>query len=46
MISGASRATPGYLILGKVETPTDNLRRKLECLDTKVKIYKRNVKTA
>jgi len=35
-------ATPGYLILGEVETPTDSLREKLECLDTKAKIYKRN----
>ena len=35
-------ATPGYLILGEVETPTDNLREKLECLDAKAKIYKKN----
>jgi len=34
-------ATPGYLILGEVETPTDSLQRKLECLDTKAKIYKK-----
>ena len=34
-------ATPGYLILGEVETPTDNLRDKLECLDSKAKIYRK-----
>jgi len=38
-----SLATPGYLILGEVETPTNNLRGKLECLDTKAKIYKKSV---
>ena len=37
-----SLATPGYLILGGVETPTDNPHEKLECLDTKAKIYKKN----
>lgn len=36
-----SLATPGYLILGEGETPTNNLCRKLECLDTKAKIYKK-----
>ncbi len=36
-----SLATPGYLILGEVETPTDNMRRKLECLDARAKIYKK-----
>ena len=36
-----SLATPGYLILGEVETPPDSLRGKLECLDTKAKIYKK-----
>ena len=35
-------ATPGYLVLGEVETPTDNLRQKLERLHTKAKIYKKN----
>jgi len=35
-------ATPGYLILGEVETPTDNLRGRLECIDTKAKIYKKS----
>ena len=35
-------ATPGYLILGEVETLTNNLREKLECLDTRAKIYKKN----
>ena len=34
-------ATPGYLVLGEVETPTDNMRKKLTCLDTKAKIYKK-----
>jgi len=37
-----SLATPGYLILGEVETPPNNLREKLECLDSKAKIYKKN----
>ena len=37
-----SLATPGYLILGEVETPTNSLRGKLECLDTKAKIYRKN----
>jgi len=37
-----SLANPGYLILGEVETPTNSLRDKLECLDTKAKIYKKN----
>jgi len=37
-----SLASPGYLILGEVETPTDNLCAVLECLDNKAKIYKRN----
>ncbi len=36
-----SLATPGYLILGEVETPTNSLREKLECLDIKAKIYKK-----
>ena len=35
-------ATPGYLVLGEVETPTDGLISKMECLDTKAKIYKKN----
>ena len=35
-------ATPGYLVLGEVETPTDNLRKKLTCLDAKAKIYRKN----
>ena len=35
-------AAPGYLILGEVETPTDNLHGKLECLDTRAKIYKKS----
>ncbi len=37
-----SLATPGYLILGEAETPTSSLNDKLECLDTKAKIYKKN----
>ena len=37
-----SLAIPGYLILGEVETPPESLREKLECLDSKAKIYKRN----
>jgi len=37
-----SLATPGYLILGEVETPTSGLNEKLECLDIKAKIYKKN----
>lgn len=36
-----SLATPGYLILGEVETPTSSLNEKLKCLDTKAKIYKK-----
>ena len=40
-----SLATPGYLILDEVETPTNSLRGKLECLDIKAKIYKKNVGT-
>ena len=40
-----SLAAPGYLVLGEVETPTDNLRTKLDCLDAKAKIYKKNDKT-
>ncbi|MBN1862118.1 MAG: hypothetical protein JW790_00530 [Dehalococcoidales bacterium] len=35
-------ATPGFLVLGEVETPTDNLREKLTCLDSKAKIYKKS----
>lgn len=36
-----SLATPGYLVLGEVETPTDSLRSRLECVNTKAKIYKK-----
>jgi two-component system CheB/CheR fusion protein len=36
-----SLATPGYLILGEVETPTNNLREKLDCLDIRSRIYKK-----
>ena len=37
-----SLAAPGYLILGEVETPTNSLNEKFECLDAKAKIYKKN----
>jgi len=37
-----SLAIPGYLILGEVEMLTGNLRGKLECLDSKAKIYKKS----
>lgn len=36
-----SLAVPGYLVLGEVETPTTALLTKLECLDSKAKIYKK-----
>jgi chemotaxis methyl-accepting protein methylase len=36
-----SLAIPGYLVLGEVETPTDNLRPRLECINAKAKIYKK-----
>jgi chemotaxis methyl-accepting protein methylase len=36
-----SLATPGYLVLGEVETPTDNLRPRLECVNARAKIYKK-----
>ena len=36
-----SLAVPGYLVLGEVEMLTSNLREKLECLDSKAKIYKK-----
>lgn len=31
----------GYLILGESETPSNNLHEKLECLDSKARIYKK-----
>jgi chemotaxis protein methyltransferase CheR len=34
-------ATPGYLVLGEVETLTDSMRPKLECLNVRAKIYKK-----
>ncbi len=40
-----SLATPGYLILGEVETITGSLCERLECLDAKAKIYKKNRRT-
>ena len=36
-----SLTIPGYLVLGEVETPTDNLRPRLECINAKAKIYKK-----
>ena len=36
-----SLATPGYLVLGEVETPTDSLRPRLECVNAKARIYKK-----
>ncbi len=38
-----SLATPGYLILGEVESPAGSISDKLECLDNKARIYKKNV---
>ena len=40
-----SLAASGYLILGEVETPANSLRDKLECLDSRAKIYKKNGRT-
>ena len=40
-----SLAAPGYLILGEAETLANSLNGKLECLDSKAKIYKKNVGT-
>ena len=37
--------TPGYLVLGEVETLPDNLGLMLECLDAKAKIYKKQERT-
>ncbi len=37
-----SLSTPGYLVLGEVETPTNDIREKLECLDARARIYKKN----
>ncbi len=34
-----SLATPGYLVLGEAETPTENGREMLDCLDGRAKIY-------
>jgi len=36
-----SLATPGYLVLGEMETPIGNPAEKLECLDARAKIYKK-----
>jgi two-component system CheB/CheR fusion protein len=37
-------ATPGYLVLGEVETLTDSVRRRLTCLDDRTRIYKKEVR--
>ena len=37
-----SLANPGYLVLGEVETPPSEMCGKLECLDSKTKIYRKN----
>ena len=37
-----SLASPGYLVLGEVETPVDNVRGRLQCLDNKARIYKKS----
>ena len=34
-------ATPGYLVLGEVETPPSSFNDKLVCLDSRAKIYKK-----
>lgn len=34
-------ATPGYLVLGEVETLTSQLRGSMHCLDSKAKIYRK-----
>jgi len=34
-----SLAASGYLVLGEAETPASGMREKLECLDSKAKIY-------
>ena len=38
-----SLATPGYLILGEVETPPSYFNGRLECLDSKARIYKKGI---
>ena len=40
-----SLTAPGYLILGEVETLTSSLNGRLECLDARAKIYKKNRRT-
>lgn len=40
-----SLAAPDYLILGEVERPASSMRDRLECLDIKAKIYKKNVRS-
>ncbi len=37
-----SLATPGYLILGEAETLPNSLHEKLECLDSKARVYKKS----
>lgn len=37
-----SLSPQGYLVFGEVETPPNSLREKLDCLDSKAKIYKKS----
>lgn len=34
-------ATRGYLVLGEAEAPTNNVLKRLECLDSRAKIYRK-----
>lgn len=36
-----SLGIPGYLVLGDVETLTENVREKLECVDARARIYRK-----
>ncbi len=36
-----SLATPGYLLLGEVETPSGQSSERLQCLDSKARIYRK-----
>jgi two-component system CheB/CheR fusion protein len=38
-------ATPGYLVLGEAETPTESMRDRLVCLDSQARIYKKVVQS-
>ena len=35
----ASLTTPGFLVLGEVETLPEHLRQRMRCLDARAKIY-------